>query len=290
MWESTTDAFSSFWSDNSTQVLSTLAVLIGALVVLALVRRSIHRWEDRVQRKFSESDDQADRERGQRLVTLADIGSVVISGVIWTIVILTVMGIWGIPMAPFVAIGATVGIAIGFGAQDFVKDVIAGFLILLEDQYAIGDVVTISGVSGTVEAITLRTTVLRDLQGNRHHVPNGHIDVSSNLTSEFSRLVIDVSVSYDTDLDHAIDVIADEANLFSSEDEWRERFLAEPQMLGVNKLDDSSINIRLLMTLTTEDRWTVKRAFLLRLKKRLDREGIEIPFQHMTVVLRKEES
>lgn len=290
MWDSITDALASFWSDYSSQALTTLAVIVGAWIMLLILKRSIHRWEDRVQRRFNESPDQADRERGQRLVTLADIGAVILSVATWAIVVLTVMSIWGIPMAPFLVIGTTIGIAIGFGAQDFVKDVIAGFLILLEDQYAIGDVVTISGVSGAVEAIKLRTTVLRDLQGNRHHVPNGQIAVSSNLTSDFSRLVLDVPVSYDTDLDHAIDVISDEASLFSMEDEWRDMFIAEPQMLGVNKLDDSSINIRLLMTLTTEDRWTVKRAFLLRLKKRLDNEGIEIPFQYMTVIMRKEES
>jgi small conductance mechanosensitive channel len=290
MWDSITDALASFWSDYSSQMLSTLAVLIGAWIALAVFRRSVNRWEDRVERKFNESADQADRERGQRLVTLTDIGAVIASVTVWSIVLLTVMAIWGIPMAPFLVVGTTIGIAIGFGAQDFVKDVIAGFLILLEDQYAIGDVVTIAGVSGSVESIKLRTTVLRDLQGNRHHVPNGHIAVSSNLTAEFARLVIDVPVSYDTDLDHAIEVISDEAELFSMEDEWRGMFIAEPQMLGVNKLDDSSVNIRLLMTLTTEDRWTVKRAFLLRLKKRLDREGIEIPFQYMTVIMRKEEN
>jgi small-conductance mechanosensitive channel len=290
MWDSISDAFSSFWSDNSTQVLSSFAVIVGAWIILWLIKRSIRRWEDRVQHRFNESADQADPERGQRLVTLSEVGLFAASIVMWSMVVLTVMAIWGIPMAPFVAVGATIGIAVGFGAQDFVKDVIAGFLILMEDQYSKGDVITISGVSGTVESIKLRTTVLRDIHGNQHHVPNGHINVSSNLTAEFSRLVVDVPVSYDTDLDHAIEVIADEAELFSLEDEWSARFLAEPQMLGVNKLDDSSINIRLLMTLTTEDRWTVKRAFLLRIKKRLDREGIEIPFQYMTVVMRSEEA
>jgi small-conductance mechanosensitive channel len=290
MWDSLADAFNSFWSDNSTQVLSSLAVIVGAWIALWLIKRSIRRWEDRVARRFADSKDQADRERGQRLVTLTEVGVVAASIVMWSMVVLTIMAVWGIPMAPFVAVGATIGIAVGFGAQDFVKDVIAGFLILMEDQYAKGDVITISGVSGTVEAIKLRTTVLRDIHGNQHHVPNGHINVSSNLTSEFSRLVVDVPVSYDTDLDHAIEVIADEADSFSREDEWSARFLAEPQMLGVNKLDDSSINIRLLMTLTTEDRWTVKRAFLLRIKKRLDREGIEIPFQYMTVIMRSEEA
>jgi len=290
MWDSISDGLSSFWDDNSSQTLSTLAVIVGALIVIAIIKRSIRRWENRVERKFNESDDHSDRERGQRLITLTDVGTLVLSITIWVVVVMTIMAIWGIPMAPFVAVGATIGIAVGFGAQDFVRDVIAGFLILLEDQYAIGDVVTISGVSGTVEAIKLRTTVLRDLQGNRHHVPNGHIHVSSNMTSDFSRLAIDVPVAYDTDLDHAIDVISDEAARFSSDDQWSHAFLAEPQMLGVNKLDDSSINIRILLTLTTEDRWSVKRGFLLRLKKRLDSEGIEIPFQYVTVVMKADES
>ena len=290
MWDSISDGLSSFWDDYSSQTLSTLAVIVGALIVVAIIKRSIRRWENRVERKFNESDDHSDRERGQRLITLTDVGTLVLSITIWVVVVMTIMAIWGIPMAPFVAVGATIGIAVGFGAQDFVRDVIAGFLILLEDQYAIGDVVTISGVSGTVEAIKLRTTVLRDLQGNRHHVPNGHIHVSSNMTSDFSRLAIDVPVAYDTDLDHAIDVISDEAARFSSDDQWSHAFLAEPQMLGVNKLDDSSINIRILLTLTTEDRWSVKRGFLLRLKKRLDSEGIEIPFQYVTVVMKGDES
>ena len=290
MWDSIVDGLGSFWDEYSGESISTLAVVVGAWIVLAVVKHSIHRWEDRIQSQYKESEDHSDRERGQRLVTLADVAAVVLSVAVWSIVVLTVMAIWGIPMAPFVAVAATIGIAVGFGAQDFVKDMIAGFLILLEDQYAIGDVVTIAGVSGTVEGIKLRTTVLRDLQGNRHHVPNGHIDVSSNLTSEFSRLVIDVPVSYDTDLDHAIGVIADEADRFSKDDDWSHGFLDEPQMLGVNKFDDSSIHIRLLMTLTTEERWAVKRAFLLRLKKRLDDEGIEIPFQYVTVIMRNEEN
>lgn len=290
MWDSIIDGLDSFWDQYGGEAISTIAVVVGSWIILAVVKHSIRRWEDRIQDQYTESDDHSDRERGQRLITLTDVAAVVLSVAVWSIVVLTVMAIWGIPMTPFVAVAATVGIAVGFGAQDFVKDMIAGFLILLEDQYAIGDVVTISGVSGTVEAIKLRTTVLRDLQGNRHHVPNGHIDVSSNLTPEFSRLVIDVPVAYDTDLDKAIGVISDEAARFSEDDEWSHAFLDPPQMLGVNKLDDSSIQIRLLMTLTTEERWAVKRAFLLRLKKRLDEEGIEIPFQYITVIMRNEET
>jgi len=283
-WDSVTDWLSDQWSDHGPDVIMTAIVLIGGLIVLGLIKRSIHRWESRVPRTLQASEQPEDRERGQRLMTLATVVNVVASIVVWVIVILTIMGVWGIPMTPLIAVGTTIGIAVGFGAQDVVRDVIAGFLILVEDQYAIGDVVSIAGVSGSVEAIQLRTTVLRDLEGNRHHVPNGQIKVASNMTADFSRLALDIPVSYDTDVDHAIDVIRDEAVGFALAEDWSEKFLSEPEMLGVNKLDESSVNIRVVLTLTTEDRWVVKREFLRRIKIRLDAEGIEIPYAHITVV------
>lgn len=283
-WENVTNWLDETWVSNGPDVIMAAIVVIGGWLMLRLIRRFIQRWEDRVESTLRGSADVSDRERGQRLTTLADVSKLVASITVWLIVILTVMGVWGVPMTPFIAIGSTVGLAIGFGAQDLVRDVIAGFLILVEDQYSIGDVVTIAGVSGSVEAIQLRSTVLRDLDGNKHHVPNGQIKVASNLTSEFSRLVVDVAVAYATDIDRAIEVITDEALQFARADDWSQRFLADPEMLGVNKLDESSVNIRVVMTLTTEDRWLVKREFLRRIKNRLDEEHIEIPFPHIKVI------
>jgi small conductance mechanosensitive channel len=283
-WENVTNWLDETWVSNGPDVIMAAIVVIGGWLMLRLIRRFIQRWEDRVESTLRGSADVSDRERGQRLTTLADVSKLVASITVWLIVILTVMGVWGVPMTPFIAIGSTVGLAIGFGAQDLVRDVIAGFLILVEDQYSIGDVVTIAGVSGSVEAIQLRSTVLRDLDGNKHHVPNGQIKVASNLTSEFSRLVVDVAVAYATDIDRAIEVITDEALQFARADDWSQRFLADPEMLGVNELDESSVNIRVVMTLTTEDRWLVKREFLRRIKNRLDEEHIEIPFPHIKVI------
>ncbi|MCB1245823.1 MAG: mechanosensitive ion channel family protein, partial [Acidimicrobiia bacterium] len=197
----------------------------------------------------------------------------------------TVLAIWGVPTTAFIAVGSTIGVAVGFGAQDVVRDVIAGLLILIEDQYSIGDVVRVADVEGTVEGIKLRTTVLRDLNGNRHFVPNGQIKVASNMTSEFSRLVVDVPVSYETDLDRAIEVIIDEATAMAYSDEWEEHFLEPPTMLGVNRLADSSVEIRVLMTLASESRWLVKREFLKRIKTRLDTERIVIPYNRLRVIL-----
>lgn len=273
------------WKNWGFEVTATIAIIVGALIVLVLVRRSVDRWNRRIERQLSTSKEHHHRERGQRLATLADVAKLIVAIAVWAVVIVTIMGVWGIPMGPFVAIGATIGLAIGFGAQDAVRDVIAGFLILLEDQYAIGDVVSIAGVSGTVESIKLRTTVLRDLSGHAHHVPNGQIKVASNKTSNFGRYVADIPIAYDVDVDRAMAVIHDEAMLMSVDPGWVESFLGEPEMLGVNELGDSAVVIRMLITTTTEQRWAVKREFLRRLKIRLDDEGIEIPYAYMNVIV-----
>lgn len=288
MPESVGEFLSTLWSERGFEILATLGTVVGAVVVIVVIRRELDRWKQRVTGRLMESEVPDDRERGQRLVTLTDVTRIVVNLVVWSVVILTVMGIWGIPLTPFVAVGATVGVAVGFGAQDVVRDVIAGFLILLENQYAIGDVVTIAGVDGTVEAIRLRTTVLRDISGNVHHVPNGQIKVASNRTSDFARYVADIPVSYDTDIDRAMEVIFDEAMVMYGESAWAKKFVAEPTMLGVDELADSSVKIRLLMTVATEDRWAIKREFLRRIKIRLDREGIEIPYAYMNVVIQQD--
>ncbi|MDK1018769.1 MAG: mechanosensitive ion channel family protein [Actinomycetota bacterium] len=279
---------SSFAQESGGEVVSTLSLILGAFVVLWFLKRAVLQWSNTVDKRYIDSSDHEDRERGQRMITITRVIQALIRVVVWAVVLLTAMGIWGIPMTPLIAIGTTIGIAVGFGAQDLVRDVISGFFILIEDQFGIGDVVSIAGVSGTVEAIRLRTTVLRDLNGNMHHVPNGQITVASNRTPDFARIVADIGVSYDTDVDHAIEVIFDEATLLANDPEWSDSFIQAPDMLGVNELADSAVVIRVLATVVTEDRWAVKREFLRRIKNRLDAEGIEIPFNYLSVVLRNE--
>lgn len=279
-----TDFLNDIRADWGYQILVSVSVVVVAVVGLWLLRRALRRWSDRVERKYASSEEHEKREQAQRLHTITDVMRLVVSLTVWVVVVLTILAVWGVPMAPLVTVGATLGVAVGFGAQDFIKDVIGGFFVLVEDQYAVGDVVMIAGVSGSVEEITLRTTVLRDLDGNRHHVPNGQVVVASNMTSGFSRVVVDVPVSYDTDLDAAMDIILAEADAMASAEEYQGMFLEEPAMLGVDELAGSSVVIRILLTTTSEDRWTVKRTFLRLVKQRLDREGIEIPYQYINVV------
>lgn len=275
---------SELWENIRSEVFQSLALLVTALVVWWLVRHAGRRWIAKVDRKAEASDDHHATERAQRLHTLWSVGEAVLIVVIVALVVVTLMAIWGIPIAPLVAAAGVIGIAIGFGAQDFVKDVIAGFFIVFEDQYSIGDVVRIADVSGSVEQIRLRTTVLRDLDGHTHHVPNGEIKVASNLTAGFSRVVVDLGVAYKEPIGEVIDVVRDELALFVADVDWEASFLEAPEVLGVNELADWAVEVRVLLTVRADDRWVVKREFLRRIKDRFDAEGIEIPFPYLKVI------
>lgn len=220
---------------------------------------------------------------GSRATTLWIMARRVALVVVALLALLLVADAWGLSLTPFLALGTVVGAAIGFGAQDVVKDLLAGFFILAEDQYHIGDVVSIAGTTGTVEDIQFRVTVLRDYEGNVHYVPNGQIKVASNYTSVFARPTIDVAVAYKTDVDRAMEVILDELNQLASDPDWSDQIIEPPEMFGVEKLGDSAVVIRARLTTVADLRWDVRREALRRIKKRLDGEGIEIPFPHLTV-------
>jgi moderate conductance mechanosensitive channel len=188
-----------------------------------------------------------------------------------------------INITPILAGVGVVGIAIGFGAQSLIKDLIAGLFIILENQYRVGDVVRISDVSGLVEDINLRRTVLRDLDGTAHVVPNGEIRVASNYTKELSRVNFNVSVAYSEDLDHVISVINRVGNELASDPMWAPLILTPPQALRVDNLGDSGIEIKILGDTKPIRQWDVMGELRRRLKKAFDEEGIEIPWPHTKV-------
>lgn len=273
-----------------TEIWQTATILVVSLVVWLVLRILIHRWSDRTQRKLVESDDLQNRARAQRLETIATTFSTFVVLTIVVIAIVMGLAVWGVPITPIVASLSVVGIGIGFGAQDFVKDVIAGLFVLLEDQYSVGDVVELAGVSGTVVEVRLRTTVLRGLDGSVHHIPNGAVRVATNLTHESSSIVVDLAVAYEESVDRAIDVITNETSVLASDPEWGPRLVDQPVVLGVDKLADSGVIVRVVMTTDPDQRWTVKREFLRRIKNRFDDEGIEIPYPHVTIDSRPEET
>lgn len=208
--------------------------------------------------------------------------------VIWVVAFLLILGVIGIDLGPFLATAGIAGIALGFGAQSLVKDCISGLFMLLEDQYGIGDVVDLGEAVGTVEQVTLRTTVLRGIDGTVWHVPNGEVVRVGNRSQLWSMAVIDVSVAYDADLERATEIIASTADAVCADEEWADRVLEPPTVLGVEELGLDGVTIRLTIKTAPGAQWALQRVLRKRLKDALDAQGIDIPFPQRTVWLRNE--
>ena len=205
--------------------------------------------------------------------------------VIALFVIFMVLSELNVPIAPVLAGFGIAGIAVGFGAQYLIRDLIAGFFIILENQYRVGDVARIADTAGLVEEINLRKTVLRDLDGIVHHVPNGEIKVASNFSRHFARVNLNVSVAYGTDLDHAISVINRVGQELAADKNWAIFIKTPPQALRVDNLGDSGIDIKILGDVQPLQQWAVTGELRKRIKKAFDEAEIEIPWPHVKLYM-----
>ena len=221
----------------------------------------------------------AQEQRARTLISLLRSIGVVI---VLVITLFMVLGSLGVELGPLLAGAGVVGLAISFGAQSLVKDVISGLFILFENQFGVGDVVRMEGVAGAVERMTLRVVVLRDVYGVVHVVPNGQITKVSNLTRSWARVVLDVGVAYKEDPDRVMAVMRSVGTEMWEDEQWRPILLEEPEVPGVEALADSSVNVRITVKVLPLKQWEVARELRRRLKIRFDAEGIEIPFPHRT--------
>jgi len=201
--------------------------------------------------------------------------------IIILVIILTILSELEVPIGPLLAGLGIAGLAVGFGAQYLIRDLIAGIFVIFENQYRVGDVAKIADIAGLVEEVNLRKTVLRDLDGIVHHVPNGEIRVASNYTRHFARVNLDVSVAYGTDLDHAISVINRVGQELTADEKWANLIISAPQVLRVQNLGDSGIDIRILGDVKPMQQWAIMGELRLRIKKAFDEVGIEIPWPHV---------
>lgn len=229
---------------------------------------------------------QADPRRHARIDSISTVVESTATVIIWTIAIITALGELGVDLAPLIAGAGIAGIALGFGAQSLVKDCIAGLFMLLEDQYGIGDVVDLDEAVGTVEKISLRTTVLRGIDGTVWHVPNGVVQRVGNRSQLWSVALIDVNVAYDCDLAAARQVIIDAATELCATEEWAGDVIDPPLLLGVEALGIDGITIRVTIKTQPGAQWALQRALRESIKAALDGAGIEIPFPQRTVWVR----
>jgi small conductance mechanosensitive channel len=189
----------------------------------------------------------------------------------------------GLDLKPLLTAAGIGGLAVGFGAQNLVRDMITGFFILLEDQIRVGDVVEIAGVGGAVEEVRLRTITLRDLAGNVHVIPNGIVDKVRNMTKEFSYYVFDVGVAYREDVDEVMAVLKEIADGLRADPAYAADILEPLEMLGVDQFGDSAVMIKCRIKTQPSQQWRVGREMNRRIKKTFDERGIEMPFPHRTL-------
>jgi small conductance mechanosensitive channel len=270
---------------DGTVILTNAVRIVGiwmlAWLALALVRLVAARIEAAV----NDQDDSYTTAREKRGRTISLLVRGVGRVVVFVGAVLLTLNIF-MNIAPILGATAILGLAVSFGAQSLVKDVITGFFMLLEDQFGVGDVIEAAGKSGSVESLSLRVVKLRGLDGTMHIIPNGEITSVSNMTRGWSRAVLEIGVSYDADLDKALAAFRDEARIFSERPEWQAKLDAPLEVPGIEKLAADSVVIRVLAQTRPGLQWEVARAFRLAIKKRLDEEGIDIPFPQQTVHLR----
>ncbi len=258
-------------------------VLVLAIVASRLVARAISRFVRGVETAAGAS---AAARVSQRAETIGLVLRSVARIVIGVIALSTVLGELGVNLGPLIAGAGIVGVALGFGAQSLVKDFLSGMFMLIEDQFGVGDVIDAGDAVGTVEAVSLRTTRIRSVEGTLWHVPNGSIARVGNKSQEWSRALLDIEVAYDTDLKKAQDIIKRTADEVWHDEAFAGSIIEEPEVWGVESLGASGIVIRLVLKTTPSDQWKVMRVLRQQIKDAFDAEGIEIPFPQQTVWVR----
>jgi len=264
----------------TTSGIKIIGILIG-LVILSQMSRWIAKWMEKF---VYEKDPLQASEAKKRAHTLGNILRHAFLIIITFVAVLMILGELEIQLGPLLATAGIGAIAIGFGAQSLVKDVISGFFIILENQYRIGDVIEVAGVSGLVESVSLRKTVLRDLQGKVHTIPNGEIKVVSNFSKEWSRSVLDLGISYRDDIDQIVDLLIQIGKEMGSEEPYKSAILEPLQVLGVEKFDESQMVIRMMVKTVPLKQWEVGRELRRRIKIRFDEKGIQLPFPHRVLL------
>ncbi len=271
------------WSvTNGLRIVLILICIWAAIKISKIASRNIVRYAS----KKMGPEAQEEERRIHTLVQIFDVAAKVLIIVFGGMIIIKEMGI---DIAPMLAGAGILGLAIGFGSQALVKDLVSGFFMILENQIRVGDVVKIGNTGGLVEQITLRTVVLRDLEGIVHTIPNGEITTLSNMTYGWSRAKLDIGVAYKENVDNVMKVLGDLGRSMSAEEAYKDIILEEPTILGVDSLDDSCVTIRMIIKTVPLKQWDVAREFRRRVKNEFDRVGIEIPFPHRTVYIRQDE-
>jgi moderate conductance mechanosensitive channel len=258
-----------------------LTLLLGYLAVRS-VRPAIAYLDELMVRAGTPSEAVAGATR-KRVSTLTGLVRTIAVSIVWATASVIILGQIGLDVTPILAGAGILGLAVGFGAQNLVRDVLSGFFLVLENHVRVGDVAVINGTGGLVESITYRVTVLRDLAGAVHVFPNGSINTLANMTLRWSAYLLDVGVAYKEDTDRVVDVMKRVAEELRADRELGPKILGPLEVFGVDDFADSAVILKARIRTLPIEQWTVGREYRRRLKKAFDAEGIEIPFPHLAL-------
>jgi len=271
-----------------------IIIRIGIRVILTLAFswiavKILKRFLNRLQKKMinkgrsGQKDPDMPTESEKRIETLVSLVRQGVMLAVYVSVFLIVLKQIGIDIAPIIASAGIVGIAVGFGAQNMIRDIIAGIFIILENQIRVGDIATINGISGNVESINFRTIILRDVGGTVHIFPNGTITTMSNSTYEWSAYIFEIGVAYKENTDRVIEVMSGVGRELLNDEIYGPLMNELPEIFGVDKFDDSAVVIKGRIKTKPVRQWEVGREFLRRIKMAFDKNNIEIPFPQRTL-------
>jgi small conductance mechanosensitive channel len=260
-----------------------LIILIVAVIASKLLKKILYRISATIAANVKRAGRLDPGELDKRVATLTGILSASVRLILWLVIVMMVLRRLGIDVAPIIAGAGILGLAVGFGAQELVRDFIAGFFILMENQVRAGDVAIINGTGGVVEQVGLRTVVIRDVSGVVHVFQNGKINSLSNMTKEWSAIVFDIGVAYKEDTDKVVSVMQTVAADLRTDETLGPDILEDLEVFGVDAFGDSAVVIKARLKTKPIRQWAVGREYRRRLKYAFDREGIEIPFPHRTI-------
>lgn len=276
------------FTENAAEAMIRTGVIVVVAIVATLVARAVI---ERIVRQFAaramtfEGGAERAETRGD---TITGVLLAIARVAIWSMAVLLILGEFGFDLAPLIAGAGIVGLAVGFGAQGLVADVVSGLFMLVEDQYGVGDWVDLGEATGVVEHVGLRTTRVRALDGLLWTVRNGEITRTANANQGWGRAVLDIGVSYDTDLRSAQEVVLAAAQATAQDPDHADTFLGEPEIWGIQDLAEDSVTIRLVAQTKPGLQWGAARVLRLRIKEALDERGMEIPFPQRTIWIRTE--
>jgi len=268
------------WADLLPAAIKIVVIIVIVLALLFIIRRIVPKLiMARIPRIREESPEQL----AQRSKTLSRVIIQVISFIVWLVAILMILSAVGINIMPLIAAIGIAALAVGLACQNIIRDYVHGFFIIMEDWYRVGEVAMMAGIAGVVDAMTLRRTILRDINGTMHVIPNNKVDLASNMTRDWARLNLNIAVAYKENLSNVFGIINQIGRELKDDPVWGKDLLTTPEVLRVDNLGDNGIEIKILADTKPIRQWALMGELRKRLKDRFDEEGIEIPWPHTKV-------